>query len=150
MKRVHWIRNGRTPGLTAPRAMPLLTIAIWLAATGSASAAMWRVTSLGDSGAGSLRQVVFDAGEGDTIVFDVSGTILLLSGQLILPKSLMLLGPGSSALVISGNKAARIFYVSTSGSVTLSSLTIADGRAAEGGGIYNASGTLVLYDCSLS
>jgi hypothetical protein len=58
-------------------------------------------------------------------------------------------GPGASQLTVSGNHLSRVFSISGSTTdVTISGLTIADGRAtgrtALGGGILNDSGRLTL------
>ena len=147
---INWIWNEGARRLMRARIIALLTFTIWVAAVASASAAIRSVTSLADSGPGSLRQVIADSAAGDTILFEVAGTITLTNGQLVLTKSLTIVGPGNSALAINGNKVGRIFSVSTNIIVTLSSLTMEDGLADQGGGINNAGGTLVLHYCSLS
>jgi hypothetical protein len=123
------------------------------------------VTSNADSGAGSLRQAILDACDGSTITFanNVTGTIPLVT-ELAVDKNLTIQGPGASALTISGNNAVRAFNIgSVNGaiSVTLSGLTIAQGRATLitalpsgtgffGGGICsNIGGTLTIANCSL-
>jgi hypothetical protein len=117
-----------------------------------------------DSGAGSLRQAILDACDGSTITFanSVTGTIPLAT-ELAVDKNLTIQGPGASALTISGNNAVRVFNIgSVNGpiNVTLSGLTIAEGRATFivlpfsagflGGGICsNITGTLTIANCSL-
>ena len=54
----------------------------------AARAATLMVTSLADSGAGSLREQIANAANGDTINFQVTGTITLTSGQLVVSKDL--------------------------------------------------------------
>jgi hypothetical protein len=53
-----------------------------------------------DSGPESLRQVLLDARAGDTVVFapNVTGTITLTSGELVVSQSLRVAGPGESVL----------------------------------------------------
>ena len=110
-------------------------------------AASLTVTNNSDSGAGSLRQAIADANPGDTITFapQVSGTITLTSGELVVNKSVTITGPGAANLAISGNNASRVVSITTSVNVTLSDMTIANGRvtSGDGGGIYN-TGTLTL------
>lgn len=62
-------------------AVILAVTALLLASTGVAQAANITVTTLADSGAGSLRQAMLSANSGDTIVFNIpgGGTINLLS-----------------------------------------------------------------------
>jgi hypothetical protein len=106
------------------------------------------VLNLADSGAGSLRQMILDAESNpgpDVIIFakSVRGTITLTGGQLNIASDLTIDGPGANALTISGNNSSRIFNViggaDTSGAiaVTISGLTISDGRAVVGGGVEN-------------
>ena len=110
-------------------------------------AATWTVTNTNDSGAGSLREAIGMAGNGDTIVFSgVSGTITL-SSQLDISNSITITGPGSATLAVSGGDAVRIFYIS-SGTIAISGLTITNGKVTDdyGGGIFKQSGTLTLDD----
>lgn len=102
------------------------------------------VTSLADSGPGSLRQVIADAPAGSTITFSTTGTITLTSGVISIGKNLTLSGPGAGALTISGNNASRIFDI-YGVSVSLSGLRLTAGRASgpggpDGGAIYVFSG----------
>lgn len=107
------------------------------------------VTSTNDSGPGSLRQAISDAASDDLISFapNVTGTITLTSGQLVISTSLTLDGPGAGTLTVSGNFKSRVFNVLTGISVTLSGVSIGGGSISDyptnGGGIKN-SGTLTL------
>ena len=111
------------------------------------------VSSTDDSGPGSLRAALASATNGDIIdATDVSGAILLTSGQLAVPNSVTILGPGPATLTVSGNHASRVFNV-TGTNVTISGLRIADGQTADldsGMGI-NAGGSpgsvVTVRDC---
>ncbi len=112
------------------------------------------VTSLNDSGAGSLRQTIASAASGDTVQFASSlsgGTITLTSGELTISQNLTIIGLGASDLTISGNGKSTVFAVSAGANVNISALTITDGNAGlgDGGGIYN-DGTLIVANCTLS
>jgi len=65
------------------------------------------VTSLNDSGAGSLRQALAEAGDGDTKNFALSGTIGLMSGELVIDKSVDITGQPQ---FITASRAERIRF----------------------------------------
>jgi hypothetical protein len=112
-----------------------------------------------DSGAGSLRAAIVASKPNDTIIFNPSlngQTITLTSGELIIPNSLTIAGPGAGNLTISGNFASRAFEVGqtqTNGiKVTLSGLTISNGAAQDGlgGGAIENFVSLTVRNCTLS
>ena len=97
--------------------------------SGAARAATLTVTTLTDSGAGSLRGQLAAAASGDTINFGVTGTITLTSGELVASKNLTITGPGASALSLSGNNTPRVFNLANGNiNIAISGLTIANGR----------------------
>ena len=106
------------------------------------------VTTTHDGGAGSLRQAICEAEAGDTIDFagNLAGQSLTLTqGPLVIDKDLTITGLGADELTIRGNgcNPSRVFTISHCATVSLSGLTIADGQANQGGGIFNA-GTLTV------
>ena len=117
------------------------------------------VTNIADSGPGSLRYEIGLAtsdNTNDTIrfssLFNNHQTITLTSGQLVLSKTtgtLTIEGPGANLLSVSGNHASRVFYMN-GGSAYLSGLTVSQGSAYSGGGLYNNGGTITLTDCTVS
>ncbi len=113
------------------------------------------VTNTLDKGAGSLRDTISKAKDGDTIVFASSlngQTITLISDQLEIKKSLDIEGPGADKLAVSGNDTSRVFDISEGNAVTIAGLTITHGRAAGngGGGILNVGSALLLANDVLS
>ncbi len=106
-------------------------LGVWMVST--AQAATNTVTTLADGGAGSLRQAIADSAADDTIHFAVTGTITLTSGELVITNSLTIAGPGAASLAVSGNSASRVFNIrDPSATVTISDLTIRDGKSADG------------------
>jgi hypothetical protein len=81
------------------------------------------VTTLNDSGSGSLRNTIAAATAGDTINFAVTGTIFLTSGELLINKNLDIVGPGADSLTVQrsladgtlGNRGRNHFSASLSG-----------------------------------
>ena len=117
----------------------------------STQAATITVTNTNDSGAGSLRQAIADANDGDTIDFGVTGTITLTTGQLPVEKSITIQRSRvRSNLAVDGNHARRAFYIGWGRTVTISGLSIINGYAVDGGGIWNNHGTLTINNSTLS
>jgi hypothetical protein len=122
------------------------------------------VTNGLDSGPGSLRGEIAAASSGDEIVFANSvHAITLISGELVVKKSLDIQGPGTANLVISGNNASRVFDISGSTTnVELRDLTIANGLASGvtvtgllgpatlGGGILDNQARLLLSNVTVT
>ncbi len=123
------------------------------------------VSNTNDSGAGSLRQALFDSQDGDTIAFNIPTTdpgyaagvwtITLTSGELPINRNVVVDGPGADVCLVRRDVNApsfRIFHVLPNKTVTISGLTIANGRdeGAGGGGIYNNHSILTVTDCTVS
>jgi uncharacterized repeat protein (TIGR01451 family) len=137
--------------------LPFLALAACATAAGAATIT---VQNLDDSGAGSLRQALVDAGDGDTIDFapGLTGTINL-DGVLDVPdENLTITGPGAAALTVSGQDSHPVFAVNAGGTVNagwtvaISGMTIANGFSSfgfGGGGIHNR-GTVTIDRCTLA
>ena len=71
-----------------------------------AGAATLNVTSLAETGAGTLRDQVAAAAANDTVAFTVTGTIILAS-PIVISRALFIAGPGNGTVVITRNKIGR-------------------------------------------
>lgn len=115
----------------------LVVACAWLGGAQLAHAAV--VTTLSDSGAGSLRSAVAAAANNEVITFAVSGTITLAS-PISIPRPLVIQGPGAKVLTISGNNLTELFSILSpvTGTVVFRDLTLANGWAngGMGGAIY--------------
>jgi CSLREA domain-containing protein len=101
----------------------------------------------------TLRAAVQEAnalGGTDMINISVTGTITLSSALPDLSGDVTINGPGASSLTISGNNSVRPFLINGGVTVTISNLTIAQGRTTAQGGAIESSGTLTLTNCVLS
>ncbi len=114
------------------------------------------VTNENDSGAGSLRQAVIDAGSGDTIDFNGSVTqVTLTSGDIDITKNLAITGNGADNTEITATGTHGIFFINGSGiSVTIEDVTLSSGEGAValdgvvgGGAIKLQRGSLTVNNC---
>ncbi|MFL6536741.1 MAG: choice-of-anchor Q domain-containing protein, partial [Chthoniobacterales bacterium] len=121
------------------------------------------VTNTNDNLAGSLRQMIQDAGAGDTIVFNIPTSdpgynatthiyaIGLVSGELLIDKNLTIDGGTNRIKLQRISGTFRIVHITT-GSVSLLNLTISNGlfNGSPGGGGINNGGSLTLRNCTLN
>ncbi len=117
---------------------------LWLLAAGSMTlvyADTYTVTNTNPSGPGSLRQAIIDANSNaghDTIDFGITGTIVLTGALPAIGDDLTITGPGVEQLAVSGANAHRVFSITTGVAVTITAVTVRDGNADYGGGIWSA------------
>src|SRR5262245_46320117 len=109
-----WLRGCGWPA--APVRKPVRARLRLEALDGRIVPSTFHVTTLADSGAGSLRAAVAqaDAHAGaDTIVFDdgLTGTMALTVGDLDIADDLKINGPGADKLTVSGSNLSRVFKV---------------------------------------
>ena len=105
------------------------------------------VANTDDAGPGSLRQAIVDADPGSTIQFDaaIAGqTIALLTGRLLIDKSLTIEGSAANGMTISGSLLDKVIVTGVSTDVTLRNLSILDGKSTGPGGGIVANGNLTL------
>jgi hypothetical protein len=137
--------------------LSLLVLCVGLLPAASAGADPYLVTNTKDNGEGSLRAAIVAANSHtglDTIHMETSGTIELQSALQVIFDPVSIFGPGPGQLEVRRANTAgtsfSIFTISTDADPTyLNGFTISNGRAAFGGGIRNAEGSLDLSGITL-
>ena len=143
-------------GLRLGSGILVVLVAIVVGVAASAQAATIAVTNGNDSGLGSLRAAVAAASSGETITVPAL-TVFLTSGQIVVSKSLTIIGAGARETTISGTGQSRVFDV-TGGTASISGVTVTGGdglnapggTAGQGGGILVDGGTLTLADSAVT
>lgn len=142
---------------TALTRIAALAAACAAALPAAASADTFNVTTLADSGKGSLRDAVQDANAlvgSDRIVFKAElGGAIPLASEITVTDETHFEGRGPRRLTVSGGGGTRIFDidVTTPGQpVTIFGLKLAGGSAAVGGAIRNADSRLSIDESALS
>jgi hypothetical protein len=111
------------------------------------------VTSLNDSGPGTLRNAIADANDhpgADLITFKggLTGAIEIIGGQFQITETLSIKGPGSNKLTLDANNRSRIFSV-TDGDDTRDSPLSVVGLTFLAGNAADSSGGAIASDESL-
>ena len=120
-------------------------------------AATLTTTSTADSGVGSLRNMIAAAIDGDTIQFaaTLSGqAIVLSSAEIAIDTNITISGPGPGQLTVQRSEAIgaapfRIFHVMPGRTVIIEGLTISNGYAESGGGIFTDHAMVTINNCSV-
>ncbi|MEP7042913.1 MAG: choice-of-anchor Q domain-containing protein [Dokdonella sp.] len=112
------------------------------------------VQNCDDAGAGSLRDVVTGAADGDVVDLGglTCGSIVLTSGAIAIPSTaanLSLTGPGADMLSLSGGDASRVLEQQGTGLLTLSGMTLTHGAGADNGGCLLANGSVALTNVTV-
>ncbi|MBE9036817.1 choice-of-anchor Q domain-containing protein [aff. Roholtiella sp. LEGE 12411] len=100
------------------------------------------VENANDKGAGSLRDALAQAENGDVIAFApelANKTIKLTSGELSVKSDITIDGAKADNLTISGNDKSRVFFTAYGTDVTLKNLTLTDGYNTGKGGAVRVS-----------
>jgi hypothetical protein len=117
---------------------------------------------VGSGPSGSLRYCMTQAADGDNITFagGAAGVINLAGALPDLAHSVSIQGPGAALLTVRRDTEAayRIFTISGSPTISISGLTLSNGRApldegngnARGGAIFVPGGSLTLTECVLT
>ncbi len=108
------------------------------------------VTSLADSGEGSLREAVACAVTGDTIKFSIFGSIVLTSGPIEITQGIVI-DPGNNSVIIDAEGNSRIFTINTTDEVVLRNLILQSGNAGnENGGAVFGNGPFTAVNCNFN
>ncbi len=112
------------------------------------------VTNTLDSGAGSLRQAIFDACATDSITFAIPGPgpdTIVFNAPLFITgsKHLTIVGPTAKRLLLSGGNAVGIANVDAGAAATFLNLTMTAGAGTQGGAI-EGYGDVVIANSTLS
>lgn len=113
------------------------------------------VSNNNDAGTGSLRQALEDVngvGGSQTIQFNTTGTINLLSNLPMISVNVNIVGPGASQMTIRRDISAfntRIFTIAPGATVSISGLSMSHGDEQIGAGILN-NGHLTVTNCVIS
>src|SRR5579859_6880921 len=113
--------------------------------------------SLDDLSPNSLRDAIACAAGGGTVVIDSivqNSTVFLLHGFIPISQSITIDGSAAPGFTVDAGQNSRVFVISASGPVTLTALTLQNGKTLEvsgGGGAVMAepSSPLVLIDTSV-
>ena len=134
-----------------------LALGLGLSLAPTTYAATFTVTTLGDSGAGSLRAAIASANGAagaDTVNFQagLTGTITLTTGEIAITDDLTITGPGAAVITITKSGAAGRMLDINAGTptVTISGLTFQGGDpATPGGAIAKAVGGALTIQTSV-
>ena len=128
-----------------------LFLATMLFLSANLNSATHTVTNGNDSGAGSLRQAVFDANSGDTIIFASNVSEVNLTGTDIeIDKDLTIIGGTEKTTIYAGSQ--RIFYVDVACNLSISNLILTEANHYnwDGGAVFVDYGTLIADNCVFS
>jgi hypothetical protein len=108
------------------------------------------VTTLNDSGPGSLREAMMASVSGDAITFapGLAGVISLASNLPGIRGDLTITGDTSQSITINGNNTNRIFSTGP-GVVAISGLSLVRGGGGFGRAIENYGSTVLVENCSV-
>jgi PKD repeat protein len=119
-------------------AAALAALGFLLAPGRAAANGSYLVTTVADSGPGSLRQGIADANAGVcasvcTITFSVNGTFFLTTGVLNVTGQVKIMGNGVANTKLDGSNSSGVFVLN-SGSNVIQDLEIRNGKSVSGGG----------------
>jgi predicted outer membrane repeat protein len=143
-------RRDQDQPLTNQKALVVgLSLLLLLLFLGGKASAASSTNAVGVCTEAALRAAI---AQGGWVSINCSGTFTL-SSTINITNS-VILDAQNQSVIISGNNAVRLFYVAPGASLTATNLTLANGivtnHPADGGGIYNNGGAVVLVSCVLT
>jgi len=113
----------------------------------------WTVTSVAETGAGTLKQLIADAAAGDIITFNTTsmgGSAITLSSVIEITKDLTIRGV-DFGITLDGNNTTMVMQIADAQVVRLEKLIIQNGfgEVSYAGGIWN-NGDLTMVNCVVS
>lgn len=93
----------------------------------------------------SIQTAINEAASGDTITLE-AGTYY---EHLLIFKSINLIGAGKDITFINGQQKGSVMYICPYITANISGVTITNGSASSGGGIYNDNGTVILKNSTI-
>ena len=105
------------------------------------------ITSLGDNGPGSLREIINCISPGDMITVNPTlyGSTIILDSQISITKEVVLMLSGNNNIDISSSGAGPLFLILSGGSLELDQVNLNAGSSGNGSAIINI-GSLILHD----
>jgi hypothetical protein len=149
---IRWIVNGTVLETQTP-ANRLTIVMDSQKAVRAVFAAIHTVSSAGNAGAGTLREALANAGEGDYIALPAGQTITLTATLPEITKSLTIQGNGVTLTQsgIAAGAASQLLYISSSSAeVAISRLHFKGARTTDYGGAIRNTGKLTLESCIFS
>ena len=108
------------------------------------------VTNSADSGPFTLKDEVACAQSGETITIDPSVTnITFTTGEIVLNKSIIIIGHDMNALTISGNNSSRLFQLQAGNFLRLEEMTLSNGTSVTNGGAFWNQGAMEVENVSI-
>lgn len=104
------------------------------------------VTNTNNSGEGSLRNILNNGCDQDTVTFSSSliGSTIELDSELTIAKSVHVEGLGPYGILLSGKTKYRVFVIEPTGNLSLKSMTLLQAEHAINGGAFYNQGTCTL------
>ncbi|WP_160148443.1 CHAT domain-containing protein [[Leptolyngbya] sp. PCC 7376] len=139
----NWDLEYSTGDIEASNPFTLETLATW-----EGRLATILVQNLNDNGPDSLREAFSAAVAGDLIIPTISGNVVLTTGEIAWTTDNLVLDGTGQFFAVDGNGSSRIFNI-LAPTATIEDITIRNGSAFNGGGIFTAGTGIVNINNSI-